>query len=73
MQQIWRLDAADGQDLGSVRSGGQGQLITRNPQNNAPGVEIRTRAINLEATGRMTRAKEIVRHRLAIRCRQRCA
>ncbi len=56
MQQTWRLDAADGQDLGSVRSGGQGQLITRNPQNAAPGVEIRTRNLALEATGRMTRA-----------------
>ncbi len=59
MQQIWRLDAAAGQDLGSVRSGGQGQLITRNPQNEAPGVEIRTRAIALEATGRMTRAPQL--------------
>jgi hypothetical protein len=58
-QQVWRLDAAEGQDLGSVRSGGQGQLITRNPQNNAPGVEIRTRNVNLEATGRMARAKEL--------------
>ncbi len=59
MQQIWRLDAADGQDLGSVRSGGAGQLITRNPQNGAPGVEIRTRSLNLEATGRMTRAEQM--------------
>lgn len=61
MQQIWRLDAAQGQDLGSVRSAGQGQgqLITRNPQNGAPGVEIRTRDLNLEATGRMGRAGEI--------------
>ncbi|MDD5198828.1 MAG: hypothetical protein PHC88_03415 [Terrimicrobiaceae bacterium] len=56
MQQIWRLDAAPGQDLGSVRSGGQGQLITRNPKNGAPGVEIRTRAIQLDATGRMARS-----------------
>lgn len=56
MQQIWRLDAAAGQDLGSVRSDGQGQLITLNPQTNAPGVEIRTRNLNLDATGRMTRA-----------------
>lgn len=56
MQQIWRLDAAEGQDLGSVRSNGQGQLITRNPQNNAPGVEIRTRNLNLEATGRTERS-----------------
>ncbi|MBK8475040.1 MAG: hypothetical protein IPL39_01675 [Opitutaceae bacterium] len=58
MQQVWRLDAAPGQDLGSVRSGGQGQLITRNPRNGASGVEIRTRDLNLEATGRMTRASE---------------
>ncbi|HRI16453.1 MAG TPA: hypothetical protein PLX89_25955, partial [Verrucomicrobiota bacterium] len=58
MQQIWRLDAAEGEDLGSVRSGGQGQLITRNPQNGAPGVEIRTRNLNLEATGRMERSRE---------------
>jgi len=56
MQQIWRLDAAEGQDLGSVRSNGQGQLITRNPQNNAPGVEIRTRNPALEATGRTERS-----------------
>ena len=55
MQQIWRLDVAEGQDLGSVRNAGQGQLITRNPKNQAPGVEVRTRAINLEATGRMAR------------------
>ena len=59
MQQIWRLDAAPGQDLGAVRSGGQGQLITLNPQNGAPGIEIRTRDINLEATGRIERAKEL--------------
>lgn len=55
-QQIWRLDAAPGQDLGSVRNAaGEGQLITRNPQNAAPGVEIRTRAVDLKATGRMGR------------------
>jgi len=55
MQQTWRLDAAEGADLGSVRSAGQGQLITRNPQSGAPGIEIRTRNLNLEATGRMPR------------------
>ncbi len=58
-QQLWRLDAAPGQDLGSVRSGGQGQLITRNPQSAAPGVEIRTRGVTLEATGRMNRARAL--------------
>ncbi|MFM7103234.1 MAG: hypothetical protein ACKO3N_18955, partial [Verrucomicrobiota bacterium] len=55
LQQVWRLDAAEGGELGSVRSGGQGQLITRNPRNGAPGVEIRTRHVNLEATGRLAR------------------
>ena len=59
MQQIWRLDASPGQDLGSVRSGGQGQLITRNPKNEAAGIEIRTRNINLEATGRIEHANAL--------------
>jgi len=58
-QQIWRLDSAAGENLGSVRSGGQGQLITRNPQNEASGVEIRTRDLDLEATGRMARGKDL--------------
>jgi hypothetical protein len=53
MQQIWRLDAAAGQELGSVRASEQGQLITRNPQTGAAGVEIRKRHLELEATGRM--------------------
>ncbi|MEI6323023.1 MAG: hypothetical protein WCP60_07985 [bacterium] len=52
-QQIWRLDATEGADLGSVSIGGEGQLITRNPVNGAPGVEIRTRNLSLEAAGRM--------------------
>jgi hypothetical protein len=54
MQQIWRLDAAAGQDLGSVRStDGQGLLITKNPATGAPGVEIRVRDIDLQGTGRI--------------------
>ena len=53
MQSIWRLDAAPGQELGSVRANGQGQLITRNPADGSPGVEIRQRDIALEAAGRM--------------------
>lgn len=60
MQQIWRLDVAPGQNLGSVRSDGQGQLITRNPQNGRPGVEIRSRNINLQATGRMDRERGLL-------------
>ena len=59
MQEIWRLDVTTGQDLGSVRSDGTGQLITRSPVNGAPGVEIRTRAVNLEANGRMDRTRKI--------------
>lgn len=73
MQQIWRLDAAAGQELGAVRAkgegvmqelgavraSGEGQLITRNPQTGAAGVEVRTRTIDLEATGRLPRARSI--------------
>lgn len=59
MQQVWRLDVAEGQDLGSVRSNGQGQLVTLNPATHAPGVEIRTRHLDLEATGRAPRAAQL--------------
>ncbi len=53
MQRIWRLDAKEDQELGSVRSDGTGQLITRNPSTGAAGVEIRQRHFELEATGRV--------------------
>jgi hypothetical protein len=59
MQKLWRLDVAEGQQLGSVRSGEAGQLITRNPQTGAAGVEVRTRTIALEATGRMDRTPQL--------------
>ena len=60
MQQIWRLDAAPGQELGAVRNtGGQWQLITRNPQDGALGIEVRERNFNLEAAGRMSQAKTL--------------
>ena len=61
LQQIWRLDAAAGQDLGSVRTtnGGEGQLITRNPKNGAPGFEIRQRNIAFDATGRVEKAAQL--------------
>lgn len=52
-QELWRLDAANGQQLGSVRANGEGQLITINPANGSVGVEIRQRNLALEATGRM--------------------
>ena len=60
MQQIWRLDAAPGQELGAVRnSGGQWQLITRNPQDGALGIEVRERNFNLEAAGRIRQTKTL--------------
>jgi hypothetical protein len=59
MQQIWRLDVADGHELGAVRVDGQGQLITANPQTGASGVEIRSRDLNLEAIGRVDRTAEL--------------
>ncbi len=58
-QEIWRLDAAAGQDLGSVRNAGEGQLITRNPATGAPGVEVRTRELSIDATGKMPRAASL--------------
>ena len=51
-QQIWRLDVTDGQELGAVKSRGVSQLITRNPETHRPGVEVRDRALSLEAVGR---------------------
>ncbi len=59
LQKTWRLDAAPGQELGSVRANGAGQLITRNPSNGAPGVEIRQRNIAIEAAGRMPMAPHL--------------
>ncbi len=51
MQSLWRLDVPSALQLGSVKVNGEGQLITRNPKTGATGVEIRSRAIHLEATG----------------------
>mgnify|MGYP005851726869 CR=1 FL=1 len=54
LQEIWRLDAVPGVDLGSVRTAeGESLLVTQNPSTETPGVEIRTRNPNLVATGRM--------------------
>ena len=53
MQQIWRMDVAQGQELGAVRVDGKGQLITTNPQDaNSVGVEVRQRNLKMEAIGR---------------------
>lgn len=51
--ELWRLDAAPGAALGTVRVEGQGQLITRNPVTGAEGFEIRTRRLEAEAAGRL--------------------
>lgn len=59
MQQVWRLDIADDQDLGAARVDGKGQLITANPDTGAHGVEIRTRNLNLQAIGRMDGVKDV--------------
>lgn len=59
MQQIWRLDSTDGEQLGVVRVDGQGQLITANPKTGAHGIEIRTRNLNLEAIGTIENPSEI--------------
>ena len=59
MQQIWRLDTATGQQLGSVRIDGESQLISANPTTGSHGVEVRTRNLNLDAIGRIPNAFSI--------------
>ena len=59
MQQVWRLDIADGQELGAVRSADKGQLITTNPDTGAHGVEIRDRNLALTAVGHVNRTDEV--------------
>ena len=53
-QTLWRLDAAEGMELGSVRLGDQGQLLTRNPATGRPGFELRVRDFTAECVGRMS-------------------
>ncbi len=55
----WRLDAADGQELGAVRVGAESQLITANPNTGADGVEVRDRRLSLEAVGRTTDVRNL--------------
>ncbi len=58
-QRIWRLDVADGMQLGAVRVDGKHQLITTNPQSGAHGVEIRNRNLNMDTIGRVDRTAEL--------------
>ncbi len=53
-QRVWRLNVAEGQQLGAVKINGEGQLITRDPVSGAEGVEVRQRDIKMEAVGRAT-------------------
>ncbi len=52
MQEIWRLDAAEGLELGAVRIDGESQLITASPSGNSSGFEVRQRDLDLTAIGR---------------------
>jgi hypothetical protein len=49
----WRLDAADGVELGAVSQGDGALLVTRNPFTGAAGVELRDRVSALDARGRV--------------------
>ena len=51
-QAIWRLDAAPGQNVGAAKVDDQGQLITRNPNTGALGVEVRQSGFDVDSTGR---------------------
>lgn len=53
LREIRRLDAAAGHALGSVSVGGEPQLITHNPDGNAPGFEVRAPQMDAIATGRI--------------------
>lgn len=54
LREIRRLDVAAGHQLGSVTAGGVPQLITHNPENDAPGFEVRQPQLEATATGRVT-------------------
>ena len=58
------------QDLGSVRADGEGQLITRNPQTGAAGVEVRTRGSESGGHRPHGAQRHVLRHRLANGCRR---
>jgi hypothetical protein len=59
VREIRRLDAAAGHLLGSVRSGEESQLITRNPNTGAPGFEVRAPLLAATATGRIDRTPSL--------------
>ncbi len=58
-REISRLDAADGHHLEVVRSGGERQLITRDPATEAEGVELRSPRPDVQAIGRTERTPSL--------------
>lgn len=49
----WRLDVSSDVELGAVSQADAPLLVTRNPVNGATGVELRDRALSLDARGRV--------------------
>ncbi|MFN9365802.1 MAG: hypothetical protein ACK6CE_13525 [Planctomycetota bacterium] len=58
-RQISRLDVAPSHELAVMRIDGTRQLITRNPETAAEGVELRTRYASIEAIGRATQPSQL--------------
>ena len=54
MQQTWRLDMVAPYELQGARSGQQPLLVTRGLEPGSAGVEWRSRAVDVQATGRLT-------------------
>ena len=59
LQESWRLDSAPDHQLGAVRIDQERQLITANPLNGTPGVEVRSRNPNVVALGRIEKSTQI--------------
>ncbi|HRQ87392.1 MAG TPA: hypothetical protein PLA50_01250 [Bacteroidia bacterium] len=59
IREIRRFDAANGHLLGSVTANGEPQLITHNPEDGAPGFEVRSPQIDASATGRVVLGKTL--------------
>ncbi len=53
LSRAWRLDLETDGTLGHVINGGEDQLITENPKNKKPGVEIRDKTLNMLAEWRI--------------------
>ncbi len=53
LREIRRFDAAPGHLLGSVTVSGEPRLITKNPEGEAPGFEVRSPNLDAVATGRV--------------------